>query len=85
MARFFPQHILPRTHARTHARESAWGGDALSLSLSWSGCHVLSDGVSSPPADEPVEALKTFQEPVVYVVGLPGFAIPLINAAWLPT
>lgn len=83
MFRFSPQHILPRTHARTRARESAWGGEA--LSLPWSGCHVLSDGVSSPPADEPVEALKTFQEPVVYVVGLPGFAIPLINAAWLPT
>ena len=50
--------------AHTHTAESAWGGEALSLPQS--GCHVLSDGVSSPPADEPVEPLKPFQGPVVF-------------------
>lgn len=71
------------THSPTHIPESVWGGEALYLLQSE--CHVLSDGVSSPPADEPVAPLKPFQSPVVYVPGLPGSATPLINAAWVPT
>lgn len=76
--------LLPE-HKHPHAHGSVRRGVRRSFPLSQSGCHVLSDGVSSPPADEPAEPLKAFQGPVAYVLGLPGSAIPLINAAWVPT
>lgn len=68
------------TYTHTNTPE---GGGALPLPQSEG--HVLSDGVSFPPADEAVQPLKRFQGPVLYVLGLPGSAIPLINAAWVPT
>lgn len=68
---------------RRYILKSAWASEE--LSLFYSGCRVLSDGVSSPLADESFEPLMPFQDPVVYVLGLPGFAIPFINAAWVPT
>lgn len=54
------------------------------LSLPQSGCHVLSDRFSFPPTDEPVKLLKSFQGLVVYMLGLPASAIPLINATSVP-
>lgn len=75
--------FLPASRSLSYTNNTVHG-EVLSLS-SQSGCHVLSDGVSSLPADEPVEPLKPFLGLVGYVLGLPGSAVPLINAAWVPT
>ncbi|CAB1456812.1 unnamed protein product [Pleuronectes platessa] len=42
-------------------------------------CHVLSDGVSSLPADAPVEPLKPSHGPVVYMLGLPASVHPFVD------
>lgn len=66
---------------RTHMQHVS-GGEAPSFGVRAMSCQM---GLVPPPADEPVGSLKPVQGPVVYVLGLPASAIPLINAAWVPT